>query len=132
MSQDQLLLKLYDGALNFVRIARRGMEENNPKIKGENISKVIAIISELDCALDMETGGGIAENLSTLYQHIIFRLVEANIKKDISGLDEAESILTTIKDGFLEAAKINRASGQNVQRSQTMAIEQKGGMCLAI
>lgn len=108
ISKEQLLLKLYDGSLNFIRLARRGMEEKNPRIKGENISKIIAIMTELDCALDMDAGGEIAENLSTLYQHIIFRLVQTNVKNDIKGLDEVEHILTEIKDGFEQAARITK------------------------
>ena len=108
ISKEQLLLKLYDGSLNFLRLARRGMEENNPRIKGENISKIIAIMAELDCALDMEVGAEIAENLSSLYQHIIFKLVEINVKNDIKGLDEVEHILTEIKEGFEQAVRLTK------------------------
>ncbi len=64
ISKEQLLLKLYSGALKFLAIAKRGMEEDNPRIKGENITKVLNIITELDCALDFEKGGEMAENLS--------------------------------------------------------------------
>jgi flagellar protein FliS len=108
ISKEQLLIKLYEGSLNFLRLARRGMEEKNPRVKGENISKIIAIMTELDCALDMDAGGEIAENLSTLYQHIIFRLVESNVKNDLKGLDEVEHILSEIKDGFMQAVKLTR------------------------
>lgn len=132
MSQDQLLLKLYDGTVNFTRLARRGMEDKNPRIKGENISKVIAIVSELDCALDREVGGEIAANLSSLYQHIIFRLVDANLKNDVTGLDEVEDILIKLKEGFFEAAKINRAAQYESRNDQPVDADHKGGMCLAI
>jgi len=108
ISKEQLLLKLYEGSLNFLRLARRGMDEKNPRIKGENISKIIAIMTELDCALDMDAGGEISENLSTLYQHIIFRLVESNVKNDLKGLDEVEHILSEIKEGFMQAVKLTR------------------------
>ena len=42
----KILLMLYDGAVKFVRNARSGIEENNPKIKGENISKVALALNE--------------------------------------------------------------------------------------
>ncbi|GAB6094292.1 flagellar export chaperone FliS [Desulfatiferula olefinivorans] len=132
MSQEQLLFKLYDGAVNFTRLAKRGMEEKNPRVKGENISKVIAIVSELDCALDRQVGGDIAANLSSLYQHIIFRLVDANLKNDLPGLDEVESILVKLKEGFFEAAKINRTEQLEARCAQPTGVEHKGGMCLAI
>lgn len=137
INKDQLLLKLLEGSLNFLRLARRAMEENNTKIKGENISKILAIVSELDCALDMEAGGEIAENLSSLYQHIIYRLVETNVKNDIKGIDEVGLILENIKDGFQEAVRINRSNQTEAQEQSKPvlapeATEQKGGMSLAI
>lgn len=139
ISKEQLLLKLYDGSLIFLRLARRGMEENNPRIKGENISKIIAILTELDSALDMEVGGEIAENLSALYRHVMYRLVEINIKNDLKGLDEVEHILSELKDGFEQAAKLNREkkeAGVPVQTpvppSPYGTHEHKEGMRLAI
>jgi len=132
MSKDQLLIKLFEGALNFLRIARRGMEEKNIRAKGENISKLINIITELDCALDMESGGEITRNLSTLYQHIIFSMVNANVKDDLNALDEVEHILMNIKEGFQAAAKINRENKQSSQNIEPQVAEHKGGMSLAI
>jgi len=108
ISKDQLLLKLYNGSLNFLKLAKRGIEEKNPKVSGENISKVIAILTELDCALDMEAGGEIAENLSSLYRHIMYGLVNANLKKDTDAMDKLELLLCEVKEGFEEAIRINK------------------------
>ena len=135
INKDQLLIKLLDGSLDFLRLARRGMEERNPKIKGENISKVLAIMTELDTALDIKAGGEIADNLSMLYRHIIYRLVDANIKNDMKGIDESEHILVNIKQGFDEAIKINREKSkenQSVTSKPYETLEQKGGMSLAV
>ena len=63
----KILLMLYDGAIKFVRYARSGIEENDPKTKGENISKLLAILNELDCALNREMSEDYIENLSFLY-----------------------------------------------------------------
>lgn len=133
ISKEQLLLKLYAGSLNFLRLAKRGMEEKNPKIKGENISKVLAIMTELDCALDMQTGGEMAENLSTLYRHIMYTLVNANIRDDLDALDEVEKIISEIKEGFEEAVKLNKANPELPSHSHSSAhTEKKEGMRLAI
>jgi flagellar protein FliS len=109
------------------------MEENNPKIKGENISKVMAIVSELDTALDHEAGGDIAANLSSLYQHIMYRLLDSNIKNDISGLDEAEHLLTEIKDGFELAIKLIKENKMSPTASHLPPVpEHKEGIRLAV
>ncbi|MCD4755791.1 MAG: flagellar export chaperone FliS, partial [Deltaproteobacteria bacterium] len=103
--KDQILLMLYGGALKFVRFARIGIEEKSPKIKGENISKIMAILTELDCALDREVGGPLAENLSRLYRYMMDRLTVANVDSDAASLDEVERLLSELMEGFEGAFK---------------------------
>lgn len=105
VSKEKILLMLYEGVLSAVRIAKRGIEEKNPKLKGENISKVLAILTELDCALDREKGGELAENLSVLYCYLMDRLTVANVKNDPEVLEEVERLLGELYEGFNGAAK---------------------------
>lgn len=100
----QMLLKLYGGAIQFVKMAKKGIEENRPNIRGENISKVMAIITELQCALDLEKGGQIAEHLEGLYRYTMNQLSFANCRNHTAALDEVEQILLTLKEGFESAA----------------------------
>lgn len=129
ISKEQLLLKLYNGSLNFLTLAKRGIDENNPRVKGENITKVLNIITELDCALDMDVGGEMAENLSNLYRHILFSLVDANLKNDITIIENVENIIREIQTGFQEVLNLSKA---NLYTPHEDIIEQKGGMPLAI
>ncbi len=128
ISKEQLLLKLYEGALNFLALAKRGMEENNPRIKGENITKVLNIVTELDCALDMEKGGEMAENLSSLYRHVMFSLVDANLKNNLEAVTDIEYLIREIKDGFAEVL----SGASDVCPSPEINGEHKGGMQIAI
>jgi flagellar protein FliS len=104
-SKEMILVKLLDGAVRFVQAARAGLKDNNPKNKGENISRVIAIITELDCALDRDMGGDLVDNLSGLYRYILERLTLANIRDDNRILGEVEGLLTTIQEGFSDVFK---------------------------
>ena len=103
-SKEEILLMLYEGALISLKIARRGIREKNPKLKGEKISKVLAILAELDCALDRENGGELAENLAGIYSYLMNRLTTANIKNDPEALEEVEQLLGKLYEGFKEAA----------------------------
>jgi flagellar protein FliS len=85
--------------------ARMGIEDNNPKVKGEAISRAISIFTELDCALDHETGKNMSENLSRLYHFIIDRVTIANLKNDLTAIDEAAQVLDQVHDAFKEAAR---------------------------
>lgn len=106
-SKEKILLILYESALTAVRIAQRGIEEKNPKLKGENISRVLTILTELDCALDREKGGELAENLSALYHYSMDRLGIANIRNDPEALKEVERLLAELYEGFKGAAQQN-------------------------
>ncbi len=109
-NKEDILLILYDNLLTEMKKARMGIEDRNPKVKGESISKAFSIITELDCALDNDAGGKMAENLSMLYHYVMDRLTVANIKYDLTALDEAQGILTELNDGFKEAVSQYKTS----------------------
>lgn len=130
-SKEVILLKLLDGTVRFVQAARAGIDAGSPKTKGENISKAIAIISELDCALDREIGGSLVENLSLLYRYILGRLTRANLKNDSQILLEVEGLLMPIKEGFMEAL---RQMSSDVSSDQSPSYHQpvsQKGLCIA-
>jgi flagellar protein FliS len=105
-----------------------GIEEKSAKMRGENISKVIGILTELDCALDRDADDELVENLSDLYRYMVDRLTHANVKNDPDALKEVERLLTALKDGFEGAA-------QEIVPTQAIAKESKmtkEGVCLAI
>ena len=104
-SKEDILLILYESLINSVRMARKGAQENDPKLKGEKISNALAILTELDCALDMENGGEVAENMTGMYRYLINLLTKANIKNDPEPLEEAEKLLSELYDGFKIAAQ---------------------------
>lgn len=103
--KNQILLKLYSGTIQFVNLAKKGIEENRAKIRGEYISKVMTIITELQCALDMDKGGQVAGNLGRLYQYVMDRLSFANLHNNSAALDEVASILIQLKEGFEDAVR---------------------------
>ena len=129
-SKEKILLMLYEGALTFVRAARRGIEERNPRIKGENISKILGILTELDCALDREKGGDLAGNIADLYRYLINLLTTANINNDPEALDEVERLLGELYEGFQGAAQ-KKPTGMPAQPEMEEPCTQ-GGISLAV
>jgi flagellar protein FliS len=115
------LLMLLDGALRYTQSAKRGIEQNDSKMRNENISKAISIFTQLDAALDKSVGGEIAENLSGLYKFLMNQLTQANIQEDPNLLSDAEKVLTDIKEAFEGAAKniLNERQGNAAQNTQS-------------
>ena len=120
---------LYESAFTAVRIAQRGIEEKNPKLKGEKISRVLAILAELDCALNRQNGGDLAENMTALYGYMMNRLTMANIKNDPEPLEEVERLLGELYEGFQEAAAQMASGSVHAENNKP---EMMGGVSLAI
>ncbi|WP_110648390.1 flagellar export chaperone FliS [Salinicola peritrichatus] len=105
MSADphQLIVMLFDGAQAAINSARLHMQDGNRAAKGIAISKAIDIVNNgLAAALDHERGGEVADNLGRLYDYVGRLLLQANLRDDVTQLDEAASILETIGSGWRE------------------------------
>jgi flagellar protein FliS len=96
----RLIQMLFDGAIEKMLIARNNMERGDIKAKGENINWAIRIIGGLQASLDKDKGGEVAATLSSLYIYIVEKLSEANVKNDVTKLDESIAIIKNIKEGW--------------------------------
>ena len=105
-SPEKILLMLYDGAINFSRIALDKMDKKDIAGKGNFISKAQAIVAELMNTLNHEVGGEIARNLERLYMYLINEYVEANIHNSPKALENAIKILTMMRGTWSEAIEI--------------------------
>jgi len=105
-SPGELTLMLYNGCLKFIKLAKRGMEESNYELKNTNIQKAQKIIRELMVTMNPEYS--ITEEIMPLYDYINRKLMEANLKNDISMLDEAAEMVTEFRDTWKEVVKQSR------------------------
>ncbi|MCX8581837.1 MULTISPECIES: flagellar export chaperone FliS [unclassified Gilliamella] len=104
-SPHQLIVLLFEGALNAIRLAELYIEKGNIAGKGQAISKAINIIDNgLKSSLDLEQGGEIAENLDQLYQYISQQLVLANLHNDKDKLQVCFNLLDNIAQAWREIA----------------------------
>jgi flagellar protein FliS len=103
---EKILIMLYDGAINFTKIAIEKLEKGDVAGKGLYIGKAHAIVAELMETLNHEVGGDISRQLQRLYNFLIDELVAANIKNSPAHLENAVRILTTMRETWVEAAEI--------------------------
>ena len=113
----ELVVMLYDGALRFTADAREAMVRKDIKLRQQNISRALAIVSELQSTLDMDSGGDVAAHLDKLYGYVRDRLMDASIKQDVRPLDEARRVLTTLREGWIA---ISRATGSGNPNTPAM------------
>lgn len=108
-SKDQLLLMLVDGAVKFIKIGRQAMIDKDIKKAHENIIKTQNIFYELMATLDVSKAGDWGQSLMGVYDFIVRRLIDANMKKDIVIMDEVIPLIENVKDTWEEAYKISRS-----------------------
>jgi flagellar protein FliS len=106
-SPGQLVLMLFDGALNALAIARTACDNDldNPRrveIIHTQLVKAQKIIAELQGTLNMEAGGEFARTMYGLYDYYDRRLIEANIKKQSAPIAEVERLLGEVRNAWSE------------------------------
>lgn len=100
-----LILLLFSGAQAAIGSARVAMQQDQIAVKGESISKAIDIISNgLKASLDLEKGGELAARLQALYDYMVLRLLQANLKNNLKALEEVSELLETIHSAWREIA----------------------------
>lgn len=109
-SPAELTLMLYEGAIKFTNIAIEGTVEKNVQKVHDNIMKVEHIIEEFQSTLDHKYP--IAKDFDEVYNYLMMRLQEANMKKDKEILEEVLKHLRTMRDTWKEVMKLAHTQQQ--------------------
>ena len=103
-SPGQLVLMLYEGVIRFLDRAHAGFCLEDPvefnTTINDNIIRAQDIIRELDFSLNVEQGGDLAIQLRRLYDYFDRLLLEANLRKDPSGITEVTKRITVLRDAW--------------------------------
>ncbi|GGI16503.1 flagellar export chaperone FliS [Gottfriedia solisilvae] len=105
-SPGELTLMLYNGCLKFIHLAKGAIAQKNFAERNKNILRAQDIIQELMVTLDMEQE--VSQNLMQLYDYLNRQLIQANIKNDVTILEEVEGFVTEFRDTWKEVIQINR------------------------
>jgi len=98
----QIVLMLYDGALNHLKIAQQKIESGDIITKATHLTKATMIITELSNVLDMEKGGEISNNLRRLYDYVLNQLLQANMNNDVQSIKNAVRVVGILRDAWKE------------------------------
>lgn len=104
-SKESLLLKLVDATVRCTKIARQAIVDKDIHTAHKELTRVQDIYTELMATLNMD-GGSFTKDLYNLYAFIKERLSIANMKKDVSVIDEVLPIIEEIRDMWHEVNKI--------------------------
>lgn len=114
-NKEKLVIMLYQGCIKFLRLAKKGVENDDIEQSNNYIIKSQDIIRELMNTLDMERGGQIANNLYQLYDYMNRTLIEANINKDREKIEIVENMMLELLDSWKQIASGKKKTGGESQ-----------------
>ena len=94
-SPEELRLLLYDGCLKFCRQGRTALAAEKPDFEAiyENLMRAQKIVLELSTSLNHTAAPDLCEKLGALYTYIYRLLVDGNMQRDPSKIDEAIQLM---------------------------------------
>ncbi|ADY54951.1 flagellar protein FliS [Syntrophobotulus glycolicus DSM 8271] len=111
-SPEKLLIMLYSGAVKYLHLGKKAIEEKKYETANEILVRVQDMIIELNTTLNMEAGGEIAKNLRLLYDFYEDEVMKANLKKDAELLVPVIHFFESFRDVWIEAAKRARSEAR--------------------
>ena len=114
-SPGNLVLMLFDGALRFLNTALHGFQNEDITKRNEdihnNLLKAQRILRELQCSLDMDSGGEFSRRMHALYDFMIEELRKANLAKEPAPIQTVDRLLGEIRGAW----------SQMLEQSQSVA-----------
>ncbi|MDQ0206758.1 flagellar export chaperone FliS [Alkalicoccobacillus murimartini] len=105
-SPGELTLMLYNGCLKFIHQANTAMVDQDTEKRNLYLTKAQNIIRELMITLKSENEVG--KDMLRMYEFILSRLIDANIKNDQQALQDAEGFVLEFRDTWKQVIQIDR------------------------
>ena len=104
-SPARLTVLLFDHLEVVMRRAQTAIRNDQIAQRVENLGRAREIISELLGTLDLERGGALASDLSSLYAFLLGELIDVGMKRDAIRLGRLTGIVNTLSTAFAEATR---------------------------
>jgi flagellar protein FliS len=114
-SPEELHLMLYDGAIRFAEDAKAAFLQKDLEKAHEYLVRTQNILLEMSSGLDHTINPSLTAKMSSLFNFIYRRLVEANMKHDTALIDDALRILNYQRETW--ALLMNKLTEERKQQN---------------
>jgi flagellar protein FliS len=98
----QLVILLYEQAIEDLRRAVLALEKGDIEARTSNLNHALTVIGQLQGSLDMERGANVARNLQQFYTVMRASLVDAQLKQSARIVEEQIAQLVLLREAWLE------------------------------
>lgn len=115
----KLIYLMYERTLVHLFEAEEGIREKNPKKRGENLGKAIAIIAELNASVKEDDNSESARFLRGLYSAILTELPKTAVSNDLEILQQSRRYIQRLKEIWEQTAlrEINQKAASGNQEA---------------
>lgn len=105
----QLIVLLYDGAVQWLQMAKKEIEKNSTRKPpnwtefSHNIDMTLKILTHLQESLNHEKSEDLSEKLFSLYEFLKNLVIKVNAYKKETDIDDAIDIIKNLKKSWQEA-----------------------------
>lgn len=102
----ELVIVLYDTAIEDIRHALAAMQQNNIETRTRHVGHALLVLQQLQGTLDFERGGKAALQFEQFYNLIRAKLLEAQIRNAPELLREQMRYLSEVRDCWIGARRV--------------------------
>lgn len=99
-SPHRLIQILFEETIRQIALAKQALVAKNLAGQYKYISGALTVILALKASVNRDIEGEISKNLFDLYEYMEWHLVDANRLNSLKHLEEVETVIRTIKDGW--------------------------------
>ena len=106
---EQLQLMLYDGCIRFASQAKDAIEAKDYETSYDRLTRAQNIILEMRNGLNYDVNRDLCERVASVYGFLYRKLLDANIHRDVSAIDDALRVLRIERETWqILVDKVNR------------------------
>lgn len=108
MTPGDMLTAVYDGLLKELNFVKAAFPDKNYSEINLRCQKAQRLIQHLQSSLDFKYE--ISNHLNALYDYFFHAIIQVNVKKDPTGLEDVMQMVTELRDTYVQADRSARSS----------------------
>jgi flagellar protein FliS len=122
----ELVVVLYDSAIEDMRRALAAMQQNDVETRCRQMAHALIVLQQLQGTLDFERGGSSARQFEQFYSLVRAKLLEAQIRNSPETLREQIRYCSEVRDCWVEAKRIMQPVGNAGAAPMSSAAPESG------
>jgi flagellar secretion chaperone FliS len=114
----QIVLMMFDGALQSLAIAKGAIERKDFELKSKSVSKFVNIVSALRNSLDFDSEPTVSQRFDDLYIYCLDVINEVSLSMEASRIIEIIELLKPLRNAWFEMPESSKQEGHDLLKEK--------------